>query len=80
MKMHKLLAPLVIVTALLTIPSTSGSAGAPDLNRLLADLEVNARPGQAPPPPFTLDGLDGKRVSPAELRGRPALLYFWATW
>jgi cytochrome oxidase Cu insertion factor (SCO1/SenC/PrrC family) len=38
-------------------------------------------PIDGPPPAlFTLPDLTGKTVSLAELRGRPALLYFWATW
>lgn len=33
--------------------------------------------GDQRPAPFTLDALDGKPVSLADLRGRAALLYFW---
>ena len=32
------------------------------------------------PQPFALESLDGQRVALADLAGRPALLYFWATW
>jgi len=31
-------------------------------------------------PVFTLTSLDGKRVSLADLKGKPVLLNFWATW
>jgi peroxiredoxin len=43
------------------------------------DLQVWPLDG-APPPAFTLEDLDGKKVSLAEYRGRPVVLYFWATW
>jgi thiol-disulfide isomerase/thioredoxin len=33
-----------------------------------------------PAPDFTLPDLMGRRVSLSELRGRPVLLQFWATW
>jgi cytochrome oxidase Cu insertion factor (SCO1/SenC/PrrC family) len=32
------------------------------------------------PPEFALEVLDGGTWSLADLKGRPALLYFWATW
>jgi thiol-disulfide isomerase/thioredoxin len=31
-------------------------------------------------PAFTLSGLDGKKVSLADYKGRPVLVNFWATW
>jgi len=31
-------------------------------------------------PDFTLNGLDGQEVSLSDLRGKPVLLNFWATW
>jgi len=33
-----------------------------------------------PAPDFTLSDLDGRAVSLSALKGRPVLLYFWATW
>jgi cytochrome c biogenesis protein CcmG/thiol:disulfide interchange protein DsbE len=31
-------------------------------------------------PAFELEGLDGRRLSSRELRGRPAVINFWASW
>lgn len=31
-------------------------------------------------PAFTLASLAGKQVSLSDFRGKPVLLYFWATW
>ena len=49
------------------------------LDDLIMDLQLLPLDGQAPKP-FTLKSLDGRRVALADLAGRPALLYFWATW
>jgi len=49
------------------------------LDDLLMDLQLVPLDGQAPKP-FALDSFDGRRVALADLKGKPALLYFWATW
>jgi cytochrome oxidase Cu insertion factor (SCO1/SenC/PrrC family) len=49
------------------------------LEDLLMDLQLIPLDGQAPKS-FALDSLDGRRVTLADLAGRPTLLYFWATW
>ncbi|HEU4371269.1 MAG TPA: hypothetical protein VFV05_23860 [Methylomirabilota bacterium] len=50
------------------------------LDDLLFDLQLIPLDGQVPPP-FALERLgDGKMVTLAEQRGRPVMLYFWATW
>ena len=50
------------------------------LDDLLFDLQLIPMAGQTPPA-FELERLiDGTKVTLAELRGRPVLLYFWATW
>jgi cytochrome oxidase Cu insertion factor (SCO1/SenC/PrrC family) len=55
-------------------------AGEPaELEDLLFDLQVIPMDGQEAPA-FALESLEGKRVSLGELRGKPALVYFWATW
>jgi peroxiredoxin len=42
--------------------------------------DFGLRPLAGDPPSFTLAGLDGERHTVEALRGRVALLYFWATW
>jgi len=37
-------------------------------------------PAGKPAPAFTLTDIEGRRVSLAELRGKPVLITFWATW
>jgi peroxiredoxin len=32
------------------------------------------------PAPFTLETVNGQRVSLADFRGKVVLVYFWATW
>ena len=51
----------------------------PSLDVLLSDFQLVPLAHQAPPP-FALETLDGKKLSLGDLVGRPALLYFWATW
>lgn len=71
----RMAAPLVLVLA-----AVSGTAAtAAPIDSLLADLQIAPLGGQTPPP-LIGEGLDGKRVSLADLRGRVVLLYFWATW
>lgn len=60
-------------------PSRGVQVVAASLADLMMDLELIPLDGQTPKP-FTLESLDGKRVALADLAGRPALLYFWATW
>jgi thiol-disulfide isomerase/thioredoxin len=52
-------------------PSPAGSTRLPD-NPILST--------KVPAPNFTLEDRDGRRVSLSDLRGRPVLLDFWATW
>lgn len=60
-------------------PGTSAQVVAGSLDDLLMDLQLVPLDGQTPKP-FALESLDGRRVALADLAGRPALLYFWATW
>ena len=59
-----------------------GTAAAQDdrsLDAVVTDFQLVPM-GNETPPPFTLDTLDGKKLSPGDLKGRAVLLYFWATW
>lgn len=67
--------------ALLVLALLPLAAGAAEdtVDDLLFDLQLVPLDGQAPPP-FTLETLDGKRVSLSDFSGQVVLLYFWATW
>ena len=72
---------LALVLVLMAVGVT-GPAIAADkvLDDLLFDLQLVPLEGQLPPA-FELERYsDGKKVSLAEHRGRPVMLYFWATW
>ncbi len=66
----------LVALFLVAIP---GVAAAADLEDLFFDLQVVPL-GEEEAPGFILESLEGRRVSLAEFRGRPVLLYFWATW
>ncbi len=69
----------VLALALLGIAALPGRAAAADLEDLLWDFQV-APLGGGQPPGFTLESLNGQKVSLSDLRGRAVLVYFWATW
>ena len=77
--MRSTLLVLTLTLVALSIAADVRPAAAEDLDILLAELQVTPLPATAPPP-FKLETLDGKSFSLADLRGRPAILYFWATW
>ena len=68
---------LAILAACLLIPHAALAAA--DLEDLLFDLQLIPLVGQDPSP-FTLEDLDGKKVSLGDYRGKPVFLYFWASW
>jgi hypothetical protein len=73
---------LAFAVLLVTLTTLAAAPAAADkvLEELLFDLQLVPMTGQTPPP-FELERLgDGKKVSLAEHRGRPVMLYFWATW
>jgi cytochrome oxidase Cu insertion factor (SCO1/SenC/PrrC family) len=77
---HGLAVALVAVLAALAMTTSHVAAADKALDDLLFDLQLVPLDGQTPPP-FELERLgDGKKVTLAEHRGRPVMLYFWATW
>ena len=68
-------------SAIMLLLASAVVAGADGLPReLLGALQLNA-PVTTTPPPLAVARLDGDRtLTLRELRGRPVLLYFWATW
>ncbi len=69
----------VLVALLAVCLVFSAGARAADLEDLLFDLQLIPLGGETPPA-FTLEGLDGKKASLSDYRGKPVLLYFWASW
>lgn len=57
--------------------ATPGAAA--NLDQLMQDFRVTPA-GPKPAPTFTLATLGGKPATLTAQRGRPVLLYFWATW
>ena len=57
-----------------------GRAQVLDSLRALGGLSQPSSSGQGEAPAFTLSTLDGRQVGLRELRGRPVLINFWATW
>ena len=77
---------LLVLVGLTVVALAGGTALAPAADKdkvledLLFELQLVPMAGQTPPA-FELERLiDSTKVSLAELRGRPVLLYFWATW
>jgi cytochrome oxidase Cu insertion factor (SCO1/SenC/PrrC family) len=75
--MRVALALLILLVAGTPTPAAAASKA---LDDLLFELQLVPLAGQTPPA-FELERLsDGKRITLAEHRGRPVMLYFWATW
>jgi hypothetical protein len=67
---------------LATVAAAAPAGAAPEagLEEALASLGMVPMNGRTPPA-FALERLDGgRRTTLAEQRGRPVLLYFWASW
>jgi cytochrome oxidase Cu insertion factor (SCO1/SenC/PrrC family) len=71
----KLVVPCVVLVAL----GAATAQGDRSLDTAVTDFQLVPM-GNETPPPFSLETLDGKALSPGDLKGRAVLLYFWATW
>jgi hypothetical protein len=74
-------AALLIALILLALPGApTATSGDKVLDDLMFELQLVPTDGQAPAA-FELERLgDGKKVTLAQHRGQPMMLYFWATW
>jgi cytochrome oxidase Cu insertion factor (SCO1/SenC/PrrC family) len=71
---------LALLLLLMAGTITPAAAASKALDDLLFELQLVPLEGQTPPP-FELERVsDGKKVTLAEHRGQPVMLYFWATW
>jgi cytochrome oxidase Cu insertion factor (SCO1/SenC/PrrC family) len=68
--------PALIALASGLLLATSALAAAPDY----AGLQVQPFDPPKPAPEFALPDLQGKTVRLADLKGKVAVLFFWATW
>jgi cytochrome oxidase Cu insertion factor (SCO1/SenC/PrrC family) len=71
--------PAVGIALVLSVLLVAAAAGGATLEELLFDLRLVPQDG-ATPAAFTLDDLEGGRVSLSDFKGRVVLLYFWAGW
>jgi hypothetical protein len=76
--MHISMRWAAVVLLLAGLGLTSPGAAA-DLDALMREFNVSPA-GLKPAWTFSLKSLEGRTVALAEQRGRPVLLYFWATW
>ncbi len=67
------------VAGLWLAPASVAPAQAKGLDDLMMDVNIAPLDPQAPPP-LSVTTLDGVRVSLADIKSQPVIVYFWATW
>ena len=67
---------MALALALTGLSLLPAAAADDALDDLLSAFQLTPL-GDQTPAPFKLEGLDGKLVSLADVRGRVAMLYFW---
>jgi len=67
---------IALALALFVLSLRPAAAADDSLDELLSAFQVTPL-GDQTPAPFFLEGLDGKPVGLADLRGRAVMLYFW---
>jgi cytochrome oxidase Cu insertion factor (SCO1/SenC/PrrC family) len=71
-----MLAKLSLVPGVAVALLATAALAAPDF----ASMQVTPYEPPKPAPAFALPDLDGKEVRLSDLRGKVAMLFFWATW
>jgi cytochrome oxidase Cu insertion factor (SCO1/SenC/PrrC family) len=74
---------VMIGVAAFLIPPLWGESTTPPAQRdcpSCLSFGVHRFPEKREAPPFSLKSLDGKTIALTELKGKPILLMFWASW
>jgi thiol-disulfide isomerase/thioredoxin len=71
---------LALAAAVLALGPRPAAAADSPVASLLRPLQLIAYPSRTTPPLLDGETVDGRRISPAALRGKVVLLNFWASW
>lgn len=76
----RMLARLLLLACLSLSTGAVAAPVAPAADQAMQDFGVELPQQRRMAPDFTLHGLDGRKVSLSNYRGKLVLLHFWATW